>query len=225
MQWVKKLGGVFYENISEASKASHLVIGTKDGAPNLVRSPKLMIAIARACHIVHSQFFEKSIERKKFEEEESFYLHNMKQQNVVKAVETFNKKYKCNLKKSMDRARKLNDDGRQLFSGMQIYLCKGVSGNKDSNNKLSTPTANDFRAILGGAGAEVINELPTSFPEGKTTLIITSTDGEKMGREKGAPEVKNALKNENVKALTAQDIFDSITRQMLPEGVETLTEE
>jgi hypothetical protein len=215
---IKKLGGTLYENIGDASKATHLIVDVKDdGKPKLIRTPKFMIAVARGCDIVHINFYKHSINNNEFLGEENYVLWNMTDAKVKSELHAFEKKYGFKLKESIKRARQLRVENRLLLSGIKAYICPGVAGKNDTNNR--TPIASEFRAILEGAGATVIKMLPESFEKITRIIIITSKVEKEAAKQRKASLVKRALEEREVVALTTTEIFDAITSQILPLNV------
>lgn len=212
---IKKLGGNLYENIGDASKATHLIIDVKDdGKPKLIRTPKFMIAVARGCDIVHVNFYKDSINKNKFQDEEKYYLWNMTDIKVKSELKAFEKKYKFKLKESVARARQLRQRDQLLLTGIKVYICPGVAGRNDSDYR--TPVVSEFRAILEGAGGTVIKTFPESLERSQKAIIITSKIEKEATKQKKATPVKRALENRNVVVMTTVEVFDAIMSQILP---------
>ena len=217
---IKKLGGILYENIGDASKATHLIIDVRDdGKPKLIRTPKFMIGVAQGCDIVHINFYKDSIINNEFMDGEKYLLWNMTDKKVKNELTAFEKKYNFRLQESIATARRLRARNQLLLSGINVYICPGVAGKNDPNNR--TPIASEFRAILEGAGATVIKNLPDSFEDISKTIIITSQVDKEASKQKKTALAKRAQQTENVVVLTTTQIFDSITAQKLPVGVTT----
>ena len=215
---IEKLGGILYENLPDAWKATHLIFDVNDdGEPNLIRTPKFMIAVAQGCDLVHINFYKDSITSNKFLDGEDYLLWKMRDETVEKALGAFEMKYKFSLSDSIARARELRMRNLLLLSGIRVYICKGVTGKKKG-----TPILSEFRAILEGAGATVIRALSVSFEDIPKTFIITSD------LEKEAAKQKDALgplqTGFAVSYFTATEIFDAITQQTLPLRVTTEAE-
>jgi hypothetical protein len=212
---IKKLGGTLYEYIGDASKATHLVIDVKDdGKPKLLRTPKFMIAVARGCKIVHINFYKDSIVNNGFMDEKNYLLWYMTDAKVRSELKAFEKKYSFRLEESITRARKLRMQNRLLLTGIKVYICPGVAGKNDQNNR--TPMASEFRAILEGAGATVLKALPESFEYIPKTIIITSKVEKEATKQKRTATVKRALEEHDVVAMTTVELFDAIMTQILP---------
>ena len=215
---IKKLGGILYENIGDASKATHLIVDVKDdGRPKLIRTPKFMIAIARGCDIVHINFYKDSIINNEFMDGDNYLLWNMTDKKVKSELKAFEKKYSFRLQDSIGRARKLRMQNQLLLSGIKVYICPGVAGKNDPNNR--TPIASEFRAILEGAGATMIKALPDSFEVTPKTIIITSQVQKEATKQKKAALAKRTEQARAVVAMTTTEIFDAITAQILPARV------
>jgi len=173
-----------------------------------------MIAVARGCQIVHINFYKDSIINNQFMNDEKYLLWGMSDAKVRSEVKAFEKKYSFRLEDSITRARKLREDNRLLLTGIMVYICPGVAGKNDANNR--TPIASEFRAILEGAGATVIKSLSDSLENTPKTIIITSKIQKEATKQKKVAAVKRALVEHEVVAMTTDELFDAIMSQILP---------
>ena len=94
--------------------------------------------------------------------------------------------------------------------GFDVYICAGVAGNKKEGNL--TPTKATFRNILEGAGAKLLDSLPTVLGNDHRTLIITSKMPKEATKQLSVKKVTKAVQQGAV-AKTTDEIFHAIMTQ------------
>ena len=184
------------ENLEDAAHATHVIAASVD--VKLSRTPKLMVALSRTDNIVHFDWLkEASQNRRVISAKDYLLVHNSA------AIGEAEKKYKFKLSETLDRARKLRAKGKLLFHGLYFFLCPGVAGNTSKTNR--TPSEDDFRLILEGAGAKVLSVLPDHTDARARIIIVTS---------KLAGEKKKQIRNKDVAQAVSRGAFVKTTDEV-----------
>jgi hypothetical protein len=187
------------EKLEDTPIATHLIAsGDKD---QLKRTPKLMIALCRTPNIVHSDWLTKSAAEGKVLDTKEFLLLNQKKAE---------KRYDFNMSQSLERAKELRDKGGLLLSGYDAYICVGVAGSTRKGNL--TPSNEDFRMILKGAGvATVLTSLPSELKN--PTIVITSKLDAEATKQLAVKKVVAAMNGQRTVVKTTEELFHSIMTQ------------
>ena len=109
---------------------------------------------------------------------------------------------------SLARAAEMRKEGKKLFDGWSIHVCKGVAGKK-------APPEAELKAIVeqaGGAWTSTLSQKVLGELDLSRLIVITSDPETKQ--QVSAKLVKEAL-NSGAKKLTTSSLFGCIMRQIV----------
>lgn len=202
---ISKLGGTLLEDIKDAKTATHVIAADKKNSIGVRRTPKLLIGLSVTSNIVDLSWLLQSAKKKEVLDSESYLCCDKEAE----------KNYEFSLKESCTRGDELRREGKALFDGYWIHVCKGVAGNKTAGKR--TPPSDEVKLIVEGAGA---TWLPTLSPkmmeqhgvDASKVLIITSDPETK--KEVGPKAVADAL-NSGAEKQTIAWLFKCIMTQKI----------
>lgn len=187
------------EKTQDAARATHVIAASAE--VRLKRTPKLMVALCSTANIVHLDWLEKSCAKGKVLPTRSFLLLD-----EVEAEDL----YRFNMRKTLQRAKRMHARGETLLGGLGVFLCSGVAGSKTRGNR--TPPVQEFHLILEAAGANVLKALPTKATVLKSTLIIVSNIDREANKQLANKKVGVALER-GALVKSTDEIFHAIMTQ------------
>mmetsp|Transcript_5944 Transcript_5944/g.14681 ORF Transcript_5944/g.14681 Transcript_5944/m.14681 type:complete len:171 (+) Transcript_5944:163-675(+) len=122
-----------------------------------------MIALCTTSNIVMMDWLKQSAKEKKALPTDKFLMIS------GLAVE---KQYSFKMRETLSRAGNMRSRGESLLAGFQVFMPRGVAGNKAKDNR--TPPTTDFNLILQSAGATVTTSLPNKQDDFSNTIVVTS---------------------------------------------------
>lgn len=192
-QMVENIGGTFIENIDEAHTATHVIAADAD--VSIRRTPKLMIAFCKTANIVNLDWLVQSAKAKMALAAEKFLILNDK---------TAEKKYSFSMITTLERIRTLKGKNRGLFDGWNIFVCKGVAGNK-------APPEGELRLVVEATGATYLSS-PSQLKSLKPDKTIFITSEPESKQQVSSKVIAKALQ-QGAEKRSVKWLFDAIMNQ------------
>ena len=193
IQKIKAIGGDILETTADAMNATHVI--ASEGDESIRRTPKLMIALCKTSNIVSMKWLEDSAKKRK--------ALPTTQYLVLNDVEA-ERKYDFNMSNTLQNGDQLRREGHTIFNDCQVFVCKGVAGNK-------APPEHELKLIVEAAGGKWIRTLPALKKlDVANTIIITSDPP-----DKGQLSAKNVAKAiaSGIRSYTTSWLFNCLLRQ------------
>jgi len=180
---ISSIGGELLETIEEAETATHIICS--NGKEQMRRTPKLLVGICNTSNLLTSKWLVDSALKRAALPVQSYLVLNDKE---------FEKKHKFQMRTALANSDRFRQNNTTLLAGRDVFICKGVPGNK-------APPEKELKLIVNAAGGKWLSR----SPRGKC-IIITSD-----------PPAKNQLRvvRQGSQHFTISWLFNCILSQEL----------